>query len=509
MRRIFLLCFAWVFGGAVSVWGASPWGVLATVVDEPQAHTRAVDNLLDKRPIRYAAAEGITPQESAIFAKNIARWPQETLRFIKKRHRTQEFQDILPLLQDLPDIIQVSPDEAPDVVVSLTTELKDGVCGDFKPKDDTYAFHRVRVNLNERATFRVLTLHELGHYFGLADQYAGGRFNSHEEYSSDINRQEKSIMDAADSDADGLSCDDADGFINLIDLRLSQRNGGQFSARAQKGWKSLCPSSKNIYQQARTITRKPIDPYALDMDSSTSLTSREYSRGRLTRRVSGYIDDPLQLFAITPKDTAVRDPKTGRVTRIESVLDGVVSRPGQEEETEESSPLTWVREFTYKRAFEQDGQTFIPVHITERLNGEFLRERQILIGADGSVDNLPLWLGSDGLFIKAVTYKIGFALQNRHITKFVIEDPETALAVVGYPDDEVIYLSEDGGTHFDAYRFPLDYKAPGQLRYYVEDIYKPHRQHLMSFYQNFYEPLFVAPEEHILKQIKQSVRLPR
>ncbi|WP_428897967.1 hypothetical protein Dip518_000154 [Parelusimicrobium proximum] len=59
--------------------------------------------------------------------------------------------------------------------------------------------------------------HEMGHAFGLGDQYKKGAGNSDALYSTF--KQRRSIMNEANS----LSCDDADGIITLIDRARGQK----------------------------------------------------------------------------------------------------------------------------------------------------------------------------------------------------------------------------------------------------------------------------------------------
>ena len=87
---IFLACLAHA---------ESPWGVMTETAEDTTFSTYAVDNLIDKRPIRYAVSTEVTPQEEQIFKENILKWPAQTLQFIQESGRTKEFKDILPILQ--------------------------------------------------------------------------------------------------------------------------------------------------------------------------------------------------------------------------------------------------------------------------------------------------------------------------------------------------------------------------------------------------------------------------
>lgn len=81
-------------------------------------------------------------------------------------------------------------------------------------------------------------IHELGHAFGLADQYPAGLHNANPELcTSSI--KEDSLMAAGALD---ITCDEADGVIFLFDCILMPRNPN----KRQNGWKSLCDRNLTI-----------------------------------------------------------------------------------------------------------------------------------------------------------------------------------------------------------------------------------------------------------------------
>ncbi|MBR4355718.1 MAG: hypothetical protein IKP96_04040 [Elusimicrobiaceae bacterium] len=497
---LYILCWAAPMMG----WSAEPWGITVATAEDTTFSTYAVDNLIDKRPIRYAVSKEVTPQEEAIFKANILKWPAETLHYIEESGREQEFQDIVPILRHPLTLIKVSKEDSPNIMLVFSDKLEPSCVGDFRTPNKKRPFSQVVINPKHRDDFALSTLHELGHYFGLGDQYEGGRINSHEEYSSNVNHQEKSIMQVIDSNIPGLTCDDADGLVNLIDLRLSQRTGKTASTRTSKGWKSLCPKSENVYQNARTITRGP-DVYAMDTEESWSvLMKREYEQGRLTRRVEAYLDNPLQVFSVTPQDQVTRDPKTNRITKVITRMQGEVVFPEKDDGI--SVNLIWEKRFSYQAATQRNEQKVIPVQITELIDGVKLRDREVLIAADGSLQNMALRLTTKDFAVKTSFEEIGFSLQNQQITRFGVFDDEESVRIAGIPDQFVL-LSIDGGVNYTRYNLPLDKRAPRKLAQYF-DVYQVHRNYLMSFYQNFYEPLFgtnAARTEHA-QQTRNQVK---
>ena len=104
----------------------APWGIFNETVEDTTFSIYAIDNLIDNRPIRYAIGPGITAQEEEIFKDNIRKWPQETLRFIQNQDRTQEFQDVISLLEGGRKLAlqKVSLQDSPDIYRTITKNVQ-------------------------------------------------------------------------------------------------------------------------------------------------------------------------------------------------------------------------------------------------------------------------------------------------------------------------------------------------------------------------------------------------
>lgn len=110
-------------------------------------------------------------------------------------------------------------------------------------------------------------VHEIGHALGLSDQYEVARTeNSHPLYSS-TQVPEKTIMDRAKK----LTCDDADGIINLIDITRGTSRGGQ------RGWKSLCRNSQEYYVNGIPVSK---GPYIISNNEMLDWTVTHYVKGK-------------------------------------------------------------------------------------------------------------------------------------------------------------------------------------------------------------------------------------
>ena len=86
-----------------------------------------------------------------------------------------------------------------------------------------------------------VALHELGHFFGLADLYADKQNMDKVHSLLRVEPREmvfKGVSSIMNNDNDNLTCDDLEGFINAVDFIWGME--GKTSPRVQNGWNSLC-----------------------------------------------------------------------------------------------------------------------------------------------------------------------------------------------------------------------------------------------------------------------------
>ncbi len=348
MKKFYLILSAFLFLPLVGL--SAPHGILVEAVEE---HNYAIDLFMRENPvISFAVTSEITQEQAQQFAENLQKWPKETLRFIEEHPKGEKiFQDILPLLRRKISVQRREIFEVEETNIILTTDTKNRCKGGVAcfisdlPEVDGIKFPPViSVNPSRLDDLGYVTLHEIGHFYGLADDYLEGRDLADKEYSSDINVVQGSIMGKVGASDGKITCDDADGFIKLIDLRIAQQNGGQFLGRAHKGWKSLCPESTNYYQDNRTVTRNEYD------GNGTGLVVR-YKKGQVIEK--GYLD-PLRketlfdLFYIAPGDVLERDPDTQRITRIRSTGRAFFYKEGDPQAVTKPRDVKFERVFTYK-----------------------------------------------------------------------------------------------------------------------------------------------------------------
>ena len=89
-------------------------------------------------------------------------------------------------------------------------------------------------------TMERVTRHEVGHFFGLADQYADKQ--NMDKVRSLLRTEPRQVvfggLPSVMAKSETLTCDDLEGFINAVDFIWGME--GKTSPRVQNGWKSLC-----------------------------------------------------------------------------------------------------------------------------------------------------------------------------------------------------------------------------------------------------------------------------
>ena len=258
---------------------AAPWGAVANYTEPKAGQTSAkrpgerylIAQILDGRPIRakLTLAKDSTKYQSyeKIISQGYNRWFQETAQQIRAACREKEFAVILPLLEKGVPVRFVGEVDEADIEFLIVPfkevgEYCRGAAGCYihsdqfplpqivLPQDNI--FWRV-VSLGEIKTANI-GLHEIGHSLGLSDQYERARsLNSHPLYST-----EETYKNSVMYNATSLSCDDADGIINLIDLTRGFSRGGEL------GWRSLCKKSDVVYVRSAPLTKGPYVITALD-----------------------------------------------------------------------------------------------------------------------------------------------------------------------------------------------------------------------------------------------------
>ena len=248
--------------------------------NEPLEKNENVDNLenLATSLENTMEAEKITHNFSKGIENAFNFWFEGTKNMIIKDGRQEEFADIMPILSKKIKLRRTRNLEQADIVFNFVYDIKRHCsqnaagCIHWEKHNNeektSYAYVRIpnptnnKKNYSKKAISNIL-VHEIGHYFGLTDQYYLEK--KHRGYNVHNNPRigyKESIMGA--SYKLYLDCDDVDGFINLIDLTLSKRNKSTFSDRAKKEWASFCNGGNkyflnDYYRKARVYKRSVAD----------------------------------------------------------------------------------------------------------------------------------------------------------------------------------------------------------------------------------------------------------
>ncbi|MCQ2410944.1 MAG: hypothetical protein MJ053_05660 [Elusimicrobiaceae bacterium] len=498
-RYVYLLLAIPLLAGVAHA--EAPWGILRYPVEKGTFSVYAIDNLLGNRPIHYTVGPNVTPQEEEIFKNNIRKWPADTLRLIQKRGRTQEFQDIIPILERGRDfVLQPVPLSAPpDIYLNLAERAEDcgpTAVGCFDEKGRENPYSSILVVEKHRAEFEGISLHEVGHYFGLGDQYSDGLDNSHREYSSPVNTTQKAIMQGHTVTDSQITEDDADGFINLIDLRLAQRNGGRFSKRARNSWKSLDPDSPNIYQEGHTVNRPSVSVRETD---ETTLVVNEYKNGKFQKgNLLSLPDDPLYLFTFSPgQDKVQREKDSPFIRAIHKTVQVM---------TEFANGTSAVRQvpykisFSYGKPFVRNGKKAVTISVGEFLDGREINSQEVTLFQDKEVTGIKrLQLESDSYMAHTTDNDVRLSFRNGLSGDF---------SCTLYEMHQKIWHSQAGTGHLidnGRERTVSLPPAPNSRAQRYWDICNKRKNAIAAFYQNFYEPLFNTTQSEMQTQVKQAM----
>lgn len=297
MRIFFILsCLL----SSVLLW-AAPWGALSDYDSPSQSENSgsslgdSSDNVgrryllrpvLEGRPVKVYVEFRNEPEENlSLWRERVQEayneWFFNTAKHIRSAKREREFGDILPLLE------RGIPVEFVEEGEDITIEFVDwqdvvSLCGDTASACYLFDGPKIYVPKNPRrqrvtkSPFRANSekimfanlLHEIGHSLGFSDQYSLARdSNTHPLYRGE--NPDNTVMNSRTL---SLTCDDADGVVNLIDITHKNQRGGN------NGWRSLCKRSTAYYVNGMQLGT---GPYAIRSKEDDVWNVKTYQNGVL------------------------------------------------------------------------------------------------------------------------------------------------------------------------------------------------------------------------------------
>lgn len=231
------------------------------ISDKQLAAKNALENTLEKRRREK--------ELSTIITESFQVWFDDTKAAIEEAGRQDEFSDIMPILDRPIKTKKVNKDIMdyyPDAVIKFyftNEQTMHSKCGSDTARGCA-ANRKVRTvspysgnPYFTKELVKKILIHEIGHIYGLIDQYKNTGDSDTTYATTDRFIRRKSVM-GADYSAH-LQCDDIDGFINLIDLTLYLQNG-TWSNSAKRGWASFCNGKKDFkdtfYKKAKVLNKQ-------------------------------------------------------------------------------------------------------------------------------------------------------------------------------------------------------------------------------------------------------------
>lgn len=320
---------------------STPWGLLSQAESIPEAMF-PLSKYAKGQTITYCVDDYFGAQPSQTLPnvqKVFSQWPAAVSSFITASGRAEEFKDILALTSKPISLKQVECGRVPEVLFKdenapifkqdkRTSISKEDIrivyiaqnefkksCGSETAKgcfvaglkdSDGATIVPAYILVQADSDAEVTLKHEIGHAFGLSDQYLSGRINSSPKYGT--SKVYPSIM----FDAPDITCDDAEGFINALDcLAFNKSRGGK------EGWASICPQSEEVYVNCSAKNREAfinIDRKMQEVsiskyndDGSLISTERYPAFGAAVKNV---------LFSPRKSFSEVKRDKQGRITSL-------------------------------------------------------------------------------------------------------------------------------------------------------------------------------------------------
>jgi len=261
---------------SLAIFAKDPGGLMKDYVDNPEMPGYGLVKALFQEPIKYHVEEthsakpkkGVAPEyaSEAVLTRGINSkaavvegfniWFAHTKDAIEKAGRREEFADIMPYLSRRVLLKEVSNSDEADMSFKFGTyEDMQRICGGsaggchWGVQIVVPYIEYTQAGGDDWDSTDATLVHEIGHFYGLGDDYLG-TYNKSPEYST-VGRTGKhlTIMDMGHV----MGCDDVDSFINAIDYTLAYKKNWKWSERATRGWKSFCDD--NMFAEGKELNK--------------------------------------------------------------------------------------------------------------------------------------------------------------------------------------------------------------------------------------------------------------
>lgn len=256
---------------------AAPWGMTPDYENDRTGVGFGMSKIVSNQPVNYFIKQNAAQKprlkntnlddkirnsmnEQLVVINSFNAWFQYAAAQIKQSGRSAEFADIMPLLSGGVKLARAVSEQQADIIIHFVTVSEMlNTCGSTAGGchwGNVITVPFLQYELADPENFesgeiQATLIHEIGHFLGLADQYPHANNASIVYSTSHRVGSQQSIMDMKGS----LDCDDADGLLNIMDWTLAQENGGKYSIRSQKGWKTFCPNDNTVYAKAKVLNK--------------------------------------------------------------------------------------------------------------------------------------------------------------------------------------------------------------------------------------------------------------
>ena len=321
MKKIYK-CSLLLFISLVAVTGwTAPWAGRGPVYEADAQNSKYVPvedlsvlpALLQEKPFKISLwIENEKKGEFERFSNMVRQvyqgWFDNAVYFIEKSGREQEFQDVLPYLRkDLPiEVVRYEEKETADLKVLIHSTLKN--MHQFFYEEDgedrgeilgAYSDEKKRFNITKQASLakpKYVFQYLVGLSLGFEGQGFCDRSCGDPVYSSD---SVYNVMNASPK----LTCDDADGIVNMIDRELNLRRGGE------SGWKSLCSDSEQYYSAGMSTKT---NRYRSSHVADDSLVIEEFENGKKIDTLAfKFTKDTVDPFSFVEEEEVLKRDSAG------------------------------------------------------------------------------------------------------------------------------------------------------------------------------------------------------